>query len=182
MTVFASWDHIKEKVSGLEKVVIVVESPDSAANMRFVRDMSERLSHWPDVGLIEYERDMSFFEEHQLLYIEYEDLVDIYRRVSSRAQMDIFSEPLDFGDIRAKYGTPGGGPRGGDWATPDGTLRLMKFFPSGQSGNIGARQRPGPPDHGRSGLPPSGGVQPRHARLHRRRIQEPYRRIRRHSG
>ena len=132
-------DRIKQKVSGLEKVIIVVQSPDSAKNMQFILDMADTLSRVSDIGLIEYDRDMSFFEEHQLLYIEYPDLVDIYRRVSSRAQMDLFSEPLNFQDIRRKYQNTES-TQGGNWATPDGTLRLMKFFPSGQSGNI-ARAR-----------------------------------------
>ena len=128
-------DRVKEKVGGLERIVLVIESPDSAANHRFAVEIGERLERRPEISFVEWSRDLSFFEDNKLLYIDYADLVDIYRRVSSKAQMDVFSEPLDFRDIERKYARSDSAKKD-EWATADGTIRLVMAYPKGQSANM----------------------------------------------
>jgi uncharacterized protein len=134
-------DRVKAKVGGLEKVILVIESPDSTANRRFAVDMATRLRKRDDIGLVEIDRDLSYFTDKKLLYLDFPDLVKVYQRVQRRASGDIMFDddaknPLDFSDIEAKYKSDDSGKRDG-WASEDGTRRLVKFFPLAQSANVG---------------------------------------------
>ena len=133
-------DRLHQKVGGLEKIIFLVESPDSAANRRFALDIGAAMERNERIKFVEWSRDLSFFHDNRLLYMDYGDLVTVYRRVSSRAQMDAFSEPLDFSDIEAKYNTssePGSKVEGGSgWATEDGTRRIVMAYPRGESSNM----------------------------------------------
>jgi len=134
-------DRVQQKVGGLEKVIFVIESPDSAANHRFALALGQKLLADSAYSYVEWSRDLSFFDDHKLLYMDLEDLGEVYRRVSSKVQMDEFGEPLDFSDIEEKYkGTNGSGnnSNGSDgWATADGTTRILIAYPAGQSGDVG---------------------------------------------
>jgi len=127
-------DHLKQKVGGLEKVIFLIESPDSAANHRFAIDIGKRLRARPDISFVEWSQDRSFFDDRRLLYMDFPDLVEVYRRVSSHVQMDVFAEPLTFSDIEAKYQPKG--PRRDEWASADGMQRLVMAYPAGASSNL----------------------------------------------
>jgi len=60
-------DRIKEKVGGLERVVFVVESPDSAANHRFAVAIGQAMERRADVSFVEWTRDLSFFQDRKVL-------------------------------------------------------------------------------------------------------------------
>lgn len=129
-------DRVKQKVGGIDRIILIIESPDSAANHQFAIDVAAQLQAQREINYVEYARDLSFFEDRKLLYMELDDLREVYHRVSSKAQMDLFSDPLDFSDIEEKY--KGSEEKKDDWATPDGTIRLVIAYPSAQSADISA--------------------------------------------
>jgi len=133
-------DRVKQKVGGLDKIVLVIESPDSAANHRFAIDVGRRLQEQREINYVEWSQDMSFFGDRKLLYMDLADLRQVYRRVSSKAQMDLFSEPLDFSDIEKKYASSDTTKKDA-WATGDGTIRLVLAYPSAQSADISASRQ-----------------------------------------
>jgi len=117
-------DRVIDKTGGYSNAMIIVDSPDPDAAIRFLDDLRREVLRMDNISSAEYAEDTSMFERNQLLYVEEEDLREIHRRLSERIEYEkkhidfdvedtsvsisirgSEEEPpsLDFSDIEDKY-------------------------------------------------------------------------------
>ena len=113
-----------KKTGGYSNAMVLVESPDAEAAIRFLDDLREEVLKSDWASSAEYEEDTAVFERNQLIYVDQEDLREIDRRLADRIDYEKknlrFSvdetpveinirgaaeepPPLEFDDIRGKY-------------------------------------------------------------------------------
>jgi len=112
------------KTGGYSNAMVIVDSPDPDAALRFLDDLREKVLELDYISSAEYAEDTSIFHRNQLLYVEEEDLREIHSRLSERIEYekknidfsvedtsvsinirgaDADPPSLDFSDIEAKY-------------------------------------------------------------------------------
>lgn len=112
------------KTGGYSHAMVIVDSPDPDAAVRFLDDLREEVLRLDYVSSAEYAEDTSIFQRNQLLYVEEEDLTEIHKRLSERIEYekkhinfdvkdtsisinirgaDQQAPSLDFSDIEQKY-------------------------------------------------------------------------------
>lgn len=113
-------EEVGDRVGSGSALFVVVDSPSLDANKEFARVFAERLRELPSVGLAHFYNDKSFYQKHQLLYLETEDLETIRNRIADKIEEEkkksnpLFAslddedeeesdEFIRTGDIRAKY-------------------------------------------------------------------------------
>jgi len=109
-----------ETTGGFGELMVVVESPDRQANVRFVEELYAAVDELDWVNYAEYGVDAAFFERNAMLYIETTDLETIEQRLRDRYEyevgrlhplfIDLLDEgppPIDFSSWRS---TPLGSP------------------------------------------------------------------------
>ena len=74
--------------------VVVVESPDPQAAMRFLDDLRDRVNELDWVTSAQYSEDTAVFERNKLLYVEQDDLKAIDDRLGKR--LDFEKKNLNF--------------------------------------------------------------------------------------
>lgn len=152
------------KTGGYSNAMIVVDSPDPDAAIRFLDDLREEILRLDSISSAEYAEDTSLFERYQLLYVEEEDLQEIHRRLSERIEyekkhinFDVEDTSisinirgagetppsLDFSDIEEKY-RRSDNDKSGDrkiFRNPEGNVTIMVVLPKGSTTSISyARQ------------------------------------------
>lgn len=116
--------QVIRKTGGYSNAMIIVESPDPDAAVRFLKDLREKVLKLDYVSSAEYEEDTSIFHRNQLLYVDEADLQKILDRLTARIDYekkhinfavkdtDVSinirgsgkeSPSLDFSDIEKKY-------------------------------------------------------------------------------
>jgi predicted RND superfamily exporter protein len=106
-----------ETTGGFGELMVVVESPDRLANIRFMEELYADVAELDWVNYAEYGVDAAFFERNAMLYIETTDLETIEQRLRDRYEyevgrldpffIDLLDEgppPIDFSDIEERYG------------------------------------------------------------------------------
>lgn len=151
--------RVIEKTGGYSNAMVIVDSPDPDAAIRFLDDLREEILRLDYISSAEYTEDTSIFHRNQLLYVEEEDLEEIHRRLSDRIEYEkkhinfavedtsvsisirgADEEPpsLDFSDIEQKY-------RGGEqdassdqkvFRNQGGDVTIMVVLPSGSTTSI----------------------------------------------
>jgi predicted RND superfamily exporter protein len=109
--------EVIETTGGFGELMVVVDSPDRQANVRFMEELHEQIRALDWVSYAEYGVDASFFERNAMLYVETADLETIEQRLRDRYEyevgrldpffFDILDEgppPIDFSDIEERYG------------------------------------------------------------------------------
>lgn len=153
-------EKVIQKTGGYSNAMIIVDSPDPEAALRFLDDLREKVLSLDYISSAEYTEDTSFFHRNQLLYVEEEDLEEIHRRLSERIEYekkhinfaveetsvsinirgsDEQPPSLDFSDIEEKY-------KGGAEQDPtseqkvfrnkDGDITIMVVLPAGSTTSI----------------------------------------------
>ncbi len=77
-------DEVGERVGSGSTLFVVIDSPERQANRDFAEVYAEELRAHPDIALAHYHNDRTFFEEHKLLYVDREDLLELNDRIRSR--------------------------------------------------------------------------------------------------
>lgn len=116
--------QVISKTGGYSNAMVIVDSPDPEAAVRFLDDLREEVLRMDNISSAEYAEDTSMFERNQLLYVEEEDLEEIHQRLTDRIEYEkrninfdvedtsvsinirgTDAEPpsLDFSDIEEKY-------------------------------------------------------------------------------
>ncbi len=103
-------DRMLAKVGGTSVLTVTVDSPDPAANMRFIDDLNARLSELPkeDVRYViaKVDRIKKFYEENILHFIDVEDLKKLYSRVKRLVDYEKFKRTPFFLDLEAEDAAP----------------------------------------------------------------------------
>lgn len=77
-----------KKTGGYSNAMVIVDSPDTVATVRFLDDLREQVLHMENISSAEYAEDTSMFERNQLLYVEKQDLKEIHKRLSKRIEYE----------------------------------------------------------------------------------------------
>ena len=147
-------EDIKARLGGVGSLVVLAECGDFTASRQFVEDLAVELKaeqYWKYVNYVDYKREVDFFKDNALLYMDLEDLEDIQLRIDDRIRQEKLKlsplffrlddgeddEPLDFSDIEAKYKE--NGERGHEvyYTNPDSTIVAVEVMASGTVSNIG---------------------------------------------
>jgi predicted RND superfamily exporter protein len=143
-------EKIKEKLGGFGYLVVVIESNKPHINHKFAEDLAKRLRQNSIIKYVLYKIDKEFFRKHILLYMDYEDLLDIYKRLlrkkeyeisKARDILGIFEEKkveLDFSDIVSKYRNQFQvrGKLREYYESDDGSVLIMLIKPKDISGDL----------------------------------------------
>jgi len=154
-------NEVTDRLSSTENLTILVFSKDTQASKKFVTDLAENLKKHPKdtFARIDYRinKEIKFFNDRKILYIEYEDLIGIRNYIQDRISyekslynpLNIFSfeeipEPsFDFEELQKKY--DGKVSRytmypDGYYANPKETIRAIQVHMPGKlSGIHGAK-------------------------------------------
>ena len=80
-------EDIKAKVGGVGSLIVLAESADFQASKQLLDDLAVELkteTYWKYVNYVNYQRDVDFFKNNALLYMDLEDLEEIQFRVEDR--------------------------------------------------------------------------------------------------
>lgn len=109
-------ESVESRLGSATAMFVVVDSPSFEANRRFARDFARRLRAMDEVALAHFHNDRQFFVDHQLLYMEAEDLRTLRTRLQqaireAKKRANPFYVPLSEGaapsvrteDLEEKY-------------------------------------------------------------------------------
>lgn len=144
--------EIESVVGGVGSMIILLECDDFDASRRFADALADELqkgAYGDHVNFVSYKKDVDFYKQHALLYMDIEDLEEILIRIEDRIAQeklklsplfiqlddDAGDEPLDFTDIEEKYQ----GENGDDtyFTNPDMTIVALEVEAAGTVSNIG---------------------------------------------
>ena len=83
-------DAADARIGGGSSLFVVIDSPDMDANLKFAGDYAAKLRATPGVALAHYHNDKTFFEAHQLLYMEAADLEKLHDKLRDQLDIKIF--------------------------------------------------------------------------------------------
>lgn len=146
-------NEIKKRVGGVGSLVVLIQSPDVEANKRFAEALVQELQqdeYKKYVNFVDYKKDVDFYRENALLFMDKKDLEDILYRIEdyiaqeklklSPLYIQLDDEPnedlLDFSDIEAKYRNPDGGDEE-YYTNRDRTILAVEAMAAGTVSNIG---------------------------------------------
>ncbi len=144
-------NEIKQRVGGVGSLVVLVQSPDFEANRRFVEDLAHELQdekYGTYINFVDYKRDAEFYRKNALLFMETDDLDEIFTRIDDYIiqeklklsplyiSLDEEEAVLDFSDIESKYRTAGNGDET-YYTNSDRTILALEAMAAGTVSNIG---------------------------------------------
>ena len=103
---------LEDRLGNQSDLVVSIESPSREANIKFGAALSGALAARDDMRWVEFERDVDFFDDRALLYMDLVDLLDLREEVIHRIREsvrksvveDIDSDPSDEGEAGAEEG------------------------------------------------------------------------------
>ncbi len=144
-------NEIKQRVGGVGSLVVLVQSPDFEANRRFVEDLAHELQdekYGTYINFVDYKRDAEFYRKNALLFMETDDLDEIFTRIDDYIiqeklklsplyiSLDEEEAVLDFSDIESKYRTAENGDET-YYTNSDRTILALEAMAAGTVSNIG---------------------------------------------
>ena len=78
---YQAMQEVGERVGSGSAIFVVIDSPDTEANLRFAEVYAEKMRELDEVALAHFHNDKDFFERHQLLYMEAEDIRTLRERL-----------------------------------------------------------------------------------------------------
>ncbi|HSH41712.1 MAG TPA: MMPL family transporter [Arenicellales bacterium] len=158
-------ERVIQKTGGYSNAMVIVDSPDPDAAIRFLDDLRERILELDYISSAEYAEDTSFFHRNQLLYVEEEDLEEIHRRLAARIEYEKkhinFSvddtsvsinirgaegapPSLDFSDIEEKYKSGDDKDKASEqkiFRNEAGNVTILVVLPEGSTTSISYARR-----------------------------------------
>ncbi len=110
--------EVGDRVGSGSALFVVIDSPSTEANRKFAKVYAEEMRKLDEVALAHYHNDKTFFDKHQLLFMEAEDIATLRKRLKKRIREEKkAANPLfvslkkkkrsdklvDTSDIEAKY-------------------------------------------------------------------------------
>lgn len=144
--------EIESVVGGVGSMIILLEGDDFNASKRFADALAAELKkdvYADHVKFVSYKKDVEFFKDNAMLYMDIEDLEEILVRIEDRVAQeklklsplfiqlddDADDEPLDFSDIEAKYKSENGDDT--YFTNPDKSIVALEVEAAGTVSNIG---------------------------------------------
>ncbi|MBE3072310.1 MAG: MMPL family transporter, partial [Acidobacteria bacterium] len=136
-----------DKTNGWGDLMVVIDSPDPAANVRYAEALQASLADLRWINYGECRIDTGFLEANALLLISAADLRTIEQRLRDRFDyevsrrdpmyVDLLEEeppPVDFVDIEARYRRSA--LLRAYHSSPDGRTLVLAIYPAGLSGEV----------------------------------------------
>lgn len=102
---------VSQRLGSTDALYVSVQSPDAAANRRFLDAVAEVVGRWPEQPLIVYRLDIRYFKERRLLYADLADMEQVRDNLERRVRWEkVHSNPayIDLGDEPAPEVLPPG--------------------------------------------------------------------------
>ena len=93
-------DRLQARAGQQSDLYVTIRSPSREANVAFGTAVEEALQGRDDIRYVVFRRDLSFFDDHALLYADLRDLLDLRRRVIAKIQDEVAKQA--FGDFSSK--------------------------------------------------------------------------------
>ncbi len=77
-------EEVGDRVGSGSSLFVVIDSPDSSANIKFAETYAQKLREIPEIALAHFHNDKEFFEKNRLLYVEAEDLETLHDRIKKQ--------------------------------------------------------------------------------------------------
>lgn len=81
---YQAMEEVGERAGSGSALFVVIDSPDGDANIEFAELFTQKLGEMPHVALAHFKNEKEFFEAHQLLYLETEDLRELHDRIEKQ--------------------------------------------------------------------------------------------------
>ncbi len=144
--------EIEAVVGGVGSMIVLLECDDFDALKRFADALAAELqndTYREHVNFVSFKKDVQFYKDHALLYMDIEDLEEILIRIEDRIAQeklklsplfiqlddDADDAPLDFSDIEAKYKSENGDDT--YFTNPDKSIVALEVEAAGTVSNIG---------------------------------------------
>ena len=143
-----------DKVGGFETLEILVQGENFEAIKRYAALLVDEIKKSSMVSFIAFERDVDFYERHALLYIDYDELVEIRDRIQDRKEKTTLEynpffvdleeeedeevEELSFEDFEEKYQVTDSQRF---LISEDKSILVIKIFPESSTRNIDFARR-----------------------------------------
>lgn len=85
---FQAMEEVSHRVGSGSALFVVIDSPDPEANKRFAEEFAAELRELDEVTLAHFHNDKTFFEHHQLLYLESESLETLRERIRDKIKKE----------------------------------------------------------------------------------------------
>jgi len=150
--------NVIAKTGGYSNAMILVESPDPDAALRYLGDLGKKVRALDWVSSAEYFENTAVFERNKLIYVDQEDLREMDNRLARRLDYEKenleftvngtpveitirgarkTAPPLEFSDIEGKYKSKNSvGNTTKLFRSESGELTIMVVFPEGGTTNI----------------------------------------------
>ncbi|MCH7754946.1 MMPL family transporter, partial [candidate division KSB1 bacterium] len=160
-----SLNRIKETVSGIDKLEVLIQSEDFEASLRFARVLIPALLELKNpetnenyIASIEYRNEVEFFEKNQLLFVKMETLNELKDAIDNRVEEeknklnplfvdDLFGDESDdaaaedvmsLEDLEKEYDKHIPSEY---LATKDGSILMLRCYPYGSATNLERSRR-----------------------------------------
>lgn len=95
-------DRLQERAGQQSDLYVTIRSPSREANIAFGDAVVEQLKGREDLRYVVFRRDLSYFDDHALLYASLADLLDLRRRVIAKIRQEVGKQAFgDFSDDKA---------------------------------------------------------------------------------
>lgn len=81
---YQAMEEVGDRVGSGSALFVVIDSPDMEANKAFAEKYSDALRDLDQVALAHYHNKKEFFRDHQLLYLDTEDLQTVHDRLKKK--------------------------------------------------------------------------------------------------
>ena len=92
-------DRLQARAGQQSDLYVTIRSPSREANIAFGEAVQQALSEREDLRYVVFRRDLTYFDEHALLYASLGDLLDLRRRVIAKVREEVRKQAFgDFSD------------------------------------------------------------------------------------
>jgi uncharacterized protein len=87
-------EQLRDRIGTQSDFIVMISSPDRAANIAFGRALAKRLEPLPELRYVLFERKIDYFKDHALLYLPLSDLLELRRKVIRRIRKEVVKKTV----------------------------------------------------------------------------------------
>ncbi|MBM4353325.1 MAG: hypothetical protein FJ109_05925, partial [Deltaproteobacteria bacterium] len=91
-------EKVRATLPASSQILLVLSSPDKAANERFADALCDKVSHDPEISRVECRRDISFFKKNALLFLPQDELLTLEKKLKRAIRKAVAKDMGPFGE------------------------------------------------------------------------------------
>lgn len=95
-------EKMEERIGGTSNLLIVVNSPDRQKNIDFLSELKKRIEGHKSVRFVDFDRDVSYLEEHGFLFLPMDELKKIHDEVRNAIRAKVKAEMAFDDEVKAE--------------------------------------------------------------------------------